>query len=99
MTSVFCYFAIKSIPHSCCFESHPILISTELSIYVYPIYRRAKKILPKFIGPFKIVEAHTAASMVTLDLPPELTAWRVHPMFHVSLIQAHIPNDDGRFPR
>ena len=37
--------------------------------------------------------------MVTLDLPPKLTAWRVHPTFHVSLIWAHIPNDDGRFPR
>ena len=58
----------------------------------------AKKLLPKFIGPYKIVEAHTAASIVTLDLPPELMAWRVHPMFHMSLIWAHIPNDDGRFP-
>ena len=36
--------------------------------------------------------------MVTLDLPPELTAQRVHPTFHVSLIWAHVPNDDGRFP-
>ena len=44
-----------------------------------------------------MVEVHTAASMVTLDLPLELTAQRVHPMFHVSLIRAHIPNDDGRF--
>ena len=58
----------------------------------------AKKLLPKFIGPYKIVEAHTAASTVTLDLPPELTARRVHPMFHTSLIWAHIPNEDGRFP-
>ena len=58
---------------------------------------RAKKLLPKFIGPYKIVEVHTAASTVTLDLPPELTAWRVHPTFHVSLIWAHVPNDNGRF--
>ena len=58
----------------------------------------AKKLLPKFIGPYKIVEVHTAASMVTLDLPPELTAQRVHPTFHASLRRAHIPNDDGRFP-
>ena len=58
-----------------------------------------KKLLPKFIGPYKIVEAHIAASTVTLDLPPELTAWRVHPTFHASLIRAHVPNDDGRFPR
>jgi len=59
---------------------------------------RAKKLLPKFIGPYKVVEAHTPASNVTLELPPKLTAWRVHPTFHMSLIQAHIPNNDGRFP-
>ena len=59
---------------------------------------QAKKLLPKIIGPYKIVEVHTAASTVTLDLPPELTAQRVHPMFYVSLIRAHVPNDDGRFP-
>ena len=58
----------------------------------------AKKLLPKFIGLYRIVETHTAASTVTLNLPPKLTAQRVHPTFHVSLIQAHIPNDDGRFP-
>ena len=60
---------------------------------------QAKKLLPKFIGPYKIVEAHIAASMVTLDLPPELTTRRVHPTFHASLIWAHVPHDDGRFPR
>ena len=60
---------------------------------------RAKKLLPKFIGLYKIVEAHTAASTVTLDLPPELSTRRVHPTFHTSLIRAHMPNDDGRFPR
>ena len=31
-------------------------------------------------------------------LPPELTAWQVHPTFHTSLLRAHIPNDDARFP-
>ena len=60
---------------------------------------RAKKLLPKFIGPYKVVEAHTATSTVTLELPPELTARRVHPTFHVSLLRAHIPNDDARFLR
>ena len=60
---------------------------------------RAKKLLPKFIGPYKVVEVHTAASTVTLELPPELTARRVHPTFHVSLLRAHIPNDDARFLR
>ena len=35
---------------------------------------RAKKLLPKFIGLYKVIEVHTAASMVTLELLPELTA-------------------------
>ena len=58
---------------------------------------RAKKLLPKFIGLYKVVEVHTAASMVTLELPLELTAWRVHPTFHMSLVRTHVPNDDMRF--
>ena len=53
---------------------------------------------PKYIRPYKVVEVHTAASTVRLELPPELTAWQVHPTFHVSLVQAHIPNNDERFP-
>jgi len=60
---------------------------------------RAKKLLPKYIGPYKVVEAHISTSTVTLELPPELTARQVHPTFHVSLIRAHVPNDDERFPR
>ena len=42
---------------------------------------------------------HTAASTVTLELPPELTAQQVHPTFHVSLVRTHVPNDNVRFPR
>ena len=59
---------------------------------------RAKKLLPKFIGLYKVIEMHTATLMVTIELPPELTAWRVHPTFHTSLLRAHVPNDDARFP-
>ena len=59
---------------------------------------RAKKLQPKYIGLYKVVEAHTAASTVKLELPPELTAWWVHPTFHMSLVWAHIPNNDERFP-
>ena len=36
---------------------------------------------------------------MTLELPPELTAQWVHPTFHVSLLRAHVPNNDVRFPR
>ena len=61
-------------------------------------FGRAKKLLPKFIWPYKVIETHTAALRVTLELPPELTARRVHPTFHASLLRAHIHNDDARFP-
>src|SRR6266481_7304005 len=60
---------------------------------------RAKKLLPKYIGPYKVVEVHMAASTITLELLPELKARQIHPTFHVNLIRAHIPNDDERFPR
>src|SRR6266481_3452066 len=59
---------------------------------------RAKKLQPKYIGPYKVVESREATSTVTLELPPELVNWRIHLTFHASLIRAHVPNDDGRFP-
>ena len=59
---------------------------------------RAKKLLPKFIGLYKVVKAHTTTSTVTLELPPELTTRWVHPTFHMSLLRAHVPNDNARFP-
>ena len=55
---------------------------------------RARKLLPRYIGPYKVVEAHTATLTVTLELPPELVSRRVHPTFHVSLIWAHVANDN-----
>ncbi len=59
---------------------------------------QVKKLLPKYIGPYKVVEVHMAASTITLELPPELKARWIHPTFHVNLIRAHIPNNDKRFP-
>ena len=59
---------------------------------------RAKKLVPRYIGLYKVVEVHTNTSTVTLERLPELVAWCIHPMFHVGLIRAHMPNDDGRFP-
>ena len=33
---------------------------------------RARKLVPKYIGPYKVVKAHNEASTVTLELPPVL---------------------------
>src|SRR6266481_1416112 len=60
---------------------------------------QAKKLVPRYIGPYKVMEVHTSTSTVTLELLPELVARHIHPMFHISLIRAHMPNDDRRFPR
>ena len=54
----------------------------------------ARKLLPRYIGLYKVVEMHTAASTVMLELLPELVSRRVHPTFHVSLIWAHMANND-----
>ena len=35
---------------------------------------RARKLVPKYIGPYKVVEGHNEASTVTLKLPPVLVA-------------------------
>ena len=35
---------------------------------------RARKLVPKYIGPYKVVKAHNKASTVTLKLPPALIA-------------------------
>ena len=34
-----------------------------------------------------------------LNLPDQLKAHRVHPMFHMELLWTHEPNDDTMFPR
>ena len=60
---------------------------------------RARKLVPRFLGPYKVVDVHNESSNVTLDLPEDLKKRKVHPTFHTSLIRQHVPNDDNRFPR
>ena len=47
---------------------------------------RARKLVPKYIGPYKVVKAHNEASTVTLELPPALVAPRISPTFHTGLV-------------
>ena len=46
-----------------------------------------------------VVGRHAVSNTYTLDLPDQLKAHRVHPTFHLGLLQAHEPNDDTMFPR
>ena len=58
----------------------------------------AHKLLPKFVGPYEILEAHPEASAYTLKLPPDLQRRNVHAKFHVSRLRRHEPNDNTMFP-
>ncbi|KZP33155.1 hypothetical protein FIBSPDRAFT_716631, partial [Athelia psychrophila] len=59
---------------------------------------RARKLAPKFIGPFRVTAAWPATSDYDLELSPELIARQIHPRFHASLLRAFEPNDDQLFP-
>jgi hypothetical protein len=60
---------------------------------------RARKLMPKFIGPYPVVEAQREKSTYKLALPPELVNRRIHPRFHVSRLRKHVENDDDKFPK
>ena len=47
---------------------------------------RVRKLVPKYIGPYKVVKAHNEASTVTLKLPPALVARRISLTFHMGLV-------------
>jgi len=59
---------------------------------------RARKLAPKFIGPYRILREITNGATYEIDLPIELRRRGVHTAFHASLLRIHIPNDDVRFP-
>lgn len=54
--------------------------------------------MPKYIGPYKIIDMNATTSNYTLELPQELKDCCIHPKFHVSLLWRHEPNDDAMFP-
>ncbi|KIM34971.1 hypothetical protein M413DRAFT_52762, partial [Hebeloma cylindrosporum] len=53
------------------------------------------KFMPRFNGPYTIVEVDEANSTVTLDLP---NSPNVFPTFHTSVIIPYVKNDAGLFP-
>ena len=59
---------------------------------------RATKLLPRYIGPFKVIKCYTELDAFKLELPKELLDRRVHPTFHSSLLKPHVPNDEKLFP-
>jgi hypothetical protein len=57
----------------------------------------ARKLLPKFIGPYKILKSFGNSSF-QVELPPHLKKRGIHDVFHSSLLRIHMPNDDRLFP-
>jgi hypothetical protein len=59
---------------------------------------RVRKLMPKFVGPFTVQRADHKHSNYMLELPPEMTARRINPTFHTSVLRPFEPNDNERFP-
>lgn len=59
---------------------------------------RARKLMPKFIGPYSISKVIPESSNYVVELPPQLVTRRLHNKFHVSKLRPHTHNDDERFP-
>jgi hypothetical protein len=55
---------------------------------------RVAKFLPRFDGPYSIVDVHPLFSTYELDMPNK----RLFPVFHASELKRHVPNDDILFP-
>ena len=58
---------------------------------------RARKLLPQYIGPYHMIDAHNEASMVTLELLDDLKNWCYAPIFYTSLIHKYEVNNDNLF--
>jgi hypothetical protein len=60
---------------------------------------RARKLVPRYIGPYRVTKAHNKASTATLKLPEDLKNRRVSPTFHTSLVRRYIANNNDLFPK
>jgi hypothetical protein len=57
--------------------------------------KRAAKFMPRFDGPYVVIDTHLEASTITLDMP---NAPNLFPTFHTSHVKPWNPNDDIKFP-
>jgi hypothetical protein len=59
---------------------------------------RARKLAPKYLGPFPITRVLKEGATYQLGVSDELTKRGINRSFHASLLRPHVPNDDRRFP-
>jgi hypothetical protein len=55
----------------------------------------SRKFIPRYVGLYKITEAHPSSSTYTIEFPPH---FRIHSRIHASKLRPFFPNDDARFP-
>jgi hypothetical protein len=56
-----------------------------------------RKLCPKYIGPYKILQANRESSTYKLELSLDLRLWRIHDTFHEKLLKAYVGNNDEKF--
>jgi transposase InsO family protein len=59
---------------------------------------RARKLCPKYVGPYKVLEDEHKTSNYRLKLPPDLSRRRVHDVFHENVLKPFVRNNDELFP-
>ena len=55
---------------------------------------RVRKLMHRFIGPYKVLKAMNDTSNVMLELPPELKERKISPTFHTNLVRPYVKNND-----
>jgi hypothetical protein len=60
---------------------------------------RARKLLPKYLGPYKVLTANHSGSACRVELPPDLKVQRIHDIFHEKVLKSYVENDIKRFPK
>ena len=60
---------------------------------------RARKLMPKYIGPYEIISCNKENSHYTLTLPDELLKRRIHPTFYTPRFTPHVLHPTFYTPR
>jgi len=59
---------------------------------------RANKLVPKYVGLYKVTKAIPSMSNYKLELLIKLIKQWIHKRFHMSLLRPHSPNNNALFP-
>jgi hypothetical protein len=72
-----------------------VLLNAEDIVVAVDRNRRSKKLLPRFIGPYTIVEQRSPVSF-RVELPPTM---KIHDVFHVDRFRHYLPSPEALGPR